>query len=187
VRRSPDRRRARLARALVTAALVIALAEARSAAEEDPAANHKAGPVLLQLRVGPAIGVKEIDNQAALALDAGIAVDRSRNAYVLLSVQLQIERALTIVQIPIGFEYDFALPSVKGLYLYPRLSLGYAAFVPGTGPTLSAGVVTAEFGVKYVIGGRWSIGLEPLSVPLFFDRSGYSISYRILCSIAVSL
>jgi hypothetical protein len=160
------------------------------AAYADPAAgscSDKAGPLMLEVRIGPAIGLFAVDDQYALALDAGVAVDRALRTYLVVSPQVQLQRGLTVIQVPLGIEHDIPISTVRGLYVYPRIALGYADFrVPGA-RDLHAGVAVAELGVKYTLGKHWYIGFEPFSLAAFFDSTGVSLSYRVLVSVGMDL
>jgi len=202
-------------------AMGIGTAEARPirlAAPEEPAGSkasengaEKSGRFMFNLKIGPALcAVSAISrgsasasaecgslHQGALVFDFGWSVLPNRNAYLLFPFQLQFRESLTTVMIPVGFQYDIQLP-VKGLYLYPRGFLGYAAFVVSNssipGVTVSStshyGVFTPEFGIKYIFGGRWNVGADLFSLPIFFGQSQGATStfvyYRILAYAGVN-
>jgi hypothetical protein len=76
-------------------------------------------------------------------------------------------------------------PGVPGLYIYPRLSVGYAALIfNGLGDvrarTVDTGFVKPELGVKYVLHRRWNFGFEPFGLPIFFDATGVMMNYQML-------
>ena len=89
--------------------------------------------------------------------------------------------------------------AVPGLFLYPRASLGYLAYIvsaSGQRDTSHGLQVAPEFGVKYVLRRRWNFALEPFSLPVsvIFPRdnsgsvqSGWIIDYRINFSAGVNL
>jgi hypothetical protein len=168
-------------------ALACLLLLAGTAFAEPSSSSDKPGPVMLQVRLGPTIGMLYIDNQYAVAMDAGVAVDRALRSYLVASLQAQFERGLTVLQIPLGFQHDFPIRTVKGLYVYPRIALGYAAFLAPEAKAIHSGMVVADVGVKYALARRWSVGFEPFSVAVFFDGAGVSLAYRLLASVSVDL
>lgn len=154
---------------------------------------EKAGLFMMNFRGGPAFGVANADNSlrfvGALALDLGFAVSRDYNAYIVLTPQLQLRDSFFNFSFPIGFQYDIRI--ARGLYLYPRASIGYSALVFTSsfdyGPfryyastTVHGGILIPEFGLKYVVNGRVNLGFEPFSLPVFFNGDGYNIWYRFM-------
>jgi hypothetical protein len=113
-----------------------------------------------------------------IMFDFGFAVTPDKNGYLLFPIQFQVAKAGSFVMIPVGFQYDIPLP-VKGLYLTPRISLGYAAYVIRGHRVADLGFITPEFGVKYVIARRWNVGVDPFSLPIFFGDFT-AVSYRLL-------
>jgi hypothetical protein len=80
------------------------------------AAAEKAGPGMVNLRLGPAFQLRGPSfTQFSIGPDFGYAVTDDNNAYILFSPQFMVSTA-TVILIPMGFEYDVALP-VKGLYV----------------------------------------------------------------------
>jgi len=94
--------------------------------------------------------------------------------------------------VPFGFQYDFRLP-VPGLFLYPRLTLGYAATIvtftiSGRSNTSTAnlGAATALAGIKYVLRDRWSFALEPIGLTTFFGANGATLSWRLAAAAGIN-
>ena len=154
---------------------------------------EKAGLFMMNFRGGPAFGVANADNSlrfvGALGVDLGFAVSRDYNAYIVLTPQLQLRDSFFNISIPIGFQYDIRI--ARGLYLYPRASIGYSALIFTSsfdyGPfryyastTVHGGILIPEFGLKYVVNGRLNLGFEPFSLPIFFNGDGYNIWYRFM-------
>lgn len=154
---------------------------------------EKAGLFMMNFRGGPAFGVANADNSlrfvGALGVDLGFAVSRDYNAYIVLTPQLQLRDSFFNISIPIGFQYDIRI--ARGLYLYPRASIGYSALIFTSsfdyGPfryyastTVHGGILIPEFGLKYVVNGRLNLGFEPFSLPVFFNGDGYNIWYRFM-------
>ncbi len=113
-----------------------------------------------------------------LMLDFGFAVTPDRNGYLLFPLQFQFSKAGSFVLIPIGFQYDIPLP-VKGLYLTPRFSGGYAAYVVRGHRVADLGAIVPEFGAKYVFARRWNVGVDAFSLPIYFGDFT-AVSYRLL-------
>lgn len=132
------------------------------------APNDKAGRFMFNFKIGPAFGVYSAGHSGAIVLDFGWSVLPNKNAYLLIPLQFQFAQGVGSVIIPVGFQYDFQMP-LKNLFIYPRLSIGYAAFFGG-GATVHTGTFIPEFGAKYVFRGRWNFGAELFSLPIFFGR-----------------
>jgi hypothetical protein len=183
---------------LLIVILFLALSRSASAA---PAwmQEGKSGPFMFNLHIGPAIGAKDAGNMGALVLDFGFAVDRGRHAYILFPLQFQfanvgytlfgVSTSYTVgyIMVPLGFQYDIAIPQVPGLYVSPRIVGGYTAITASCNNcgTTNAGFIAPEATIKLVIGKRWNVGLMPFSLPIFFTRNNNgdvstSIDYRIL-------
>ena len=153
----------------------------------------KAGRLMFNPKLGAAIGIPgdrvqhaSTGDQLTLQLDFGVALDRQRSAYLLFPAQFQVGRTgYSMIMVPLGFQYDIPIRAVPGLYLYPRLTVGYAAFVlDGAGPvrgrTVDLGFVMPEFGAKYVLHRRWNFGFEPFGLPVFFNARQVALNYRLL-------
>jgi hypothetical protein len=165
-----------------------------------PHDGEKAGRFMANLKIGPAVCLYDIFNgpgtcshQGAVAVELGFSVLPNKNAYLVLPLQFQFFPGRSAIMVPLGFQYDLALPVATGLYLYPRFSVGYAAVLdvnaPGS-PTTHAGVIIPELGIKYIYRGRWNFALEPISLPILFGSTSSgafgSIYYRILLSAGVN-
>ena len=179
-------------------ALLLTLASASARATPTWMQEGKAGPFMFNLQIGPAIGARNAFNMGAIVLDFGFALDPARNAYLLFPLQFQfadagysvfgVNRGYTVgyVMVPIGFQYDIALPHVPGLYISPRIVGGYVAATASCNgcATTNAGFIAPEATVKLVIARRWNVGLVPFSLPIFINvdngNTSTSIDYRIL-------
>lgn len=154
---------------------------------------EKAGFFMFNVKIGPAICAypSTCSHYGSAVLDLGAALTSNRNGYLILPVQFQFRPGASAIMVPIGFQYDIRLPK-RGLYLYPRISAGYAALlsdVPSAGmpsTLLHSGIIIAEFGIKYVIRGRWNLGGEVVSLPLFLNSSGAQLYYRFHLSAGVN-
>ncbi len=184
-----------------------------------PPRPAKAGPILLSVRAGPAIPLAALISgsttpicgtsttnatcgpiELAFGLEAGFALNTARTVYLLFSPQFQLERVngqvtSTFLMAPLGIQVDIPIRSAPGLYLYPRLSVGYTLWIvseDSTNPSsgnllLHTGVILPEFGIKYVIKGRVNIGFEAFSMPIIFNSRAALFFYRPLLSIGVNL
>ncbi len=147
--------------------------------------SDKVGRFMASFKIGPAIGAHNAGHQGAIVLEAGWSVLPNKNAYLLFPLQFQFAEGGGAIILPVGFQYDIGIKQVPGLYLYPRLSLGYAAFIAsalGQTTTTHFGVLMPEFGAKYVWKGRWNFGGEIFSLPIYFAEGGAAVQYRILLS-----
>ena len=179
-----------LERARIAAALGIGLALGTLLAAPAARAQDKAGPVMLNFKVGPSIAVSgnpDLGTQVALVLDAGFAVTPDRNGYVIFPLQFQLGGDVaTVLMFPLGFEYDVALPAAPGLYLVPRLSLGYALGLPKsvfgfTPDKQHAFLVLPELGIKFVARGQFNVGFDAMSLAIGLGcDSCTEVSYRLL-------
>ena len=159
---------------------------------------EKSGPFMFNLQIGPAIGARNAINMGALTLDFGFALDSGRHAYLLFPLQFQFadagvsvfgvsnEYTVGYIMVPVGFQYDIAIPTAPGLYISPRIIGGYVAATASCNgcSTSNAGFIAPELAIKLVIARRWNVGLEPFSLPIFIARNNNqpstSIDYRIL-------
>lgn len=150
---------------------------------------NKPGRFMVNLKVGPAICATGCpSHEGAAGLEIGWSVLPNKNAYVVVPLQFQFSSSTSAVLVPLGFQYDFAISRVPGLYIYPRISLGYAAlFNSSTGVTQTqhGGVFIPEAGIKFILRGRFNFGGEFFSLPVLFGpgdfgRSFTYVYYRIL-------
>ncbi len=126
----------------------------------------------------------------ALVFDLGVSVDQRRNFYFLLPVpQFQVHNFVSIVMLPFGAQYDVPIRPAPGLYVSPRVELGYAAIIPNCAancPTYNAGFVEVAVGAKLMLARRWIVGFEPFGLTIFFgeipnsNQNFSAVSYRIL-------
>jgi hypothetical protein len=163
-----------------------------------PVQTEKVGRFMANFKIGPALcayassngvgGTCNIFHQGSLVLELGWSVLPSKNAYLLFPLQFQFRPSFGAIMVPVGFQYDLALP-VKGLFVYPRAFFGYAALIssgpnPISGQTMTvtghAGVFAPEFGIKYIFGGRWNAGADLFSLPILFNSTSTQVYYRIL-------
>lgn len=163
------------AAALLCAGLLFLLAGLARAEGDDV----KAGRFMANFKIGPALGAYNAGHQGAIVLEGGMALLADRSLYLLLPLQFQFAQGGGSIIIPAGLQYDIRLP-VRGLFVYPRLSMGYAAVIVQDAGTSHLGMIAPEFGIKYVLKGRWNLGGEPVSLPIFFSSGGASLNYRIL-------
>lgn len=140
---------------------------------------ERPGPFRVGVKLGPSFGLRDLPTQLALQVELAVAVTPDRLGSVVLPVQLLVVGEPSALLVPLGFQYDFPLP-LPGLYLSPRLGLGYAALLDGNGTISHLGVAVAELGLRYAPLRRLSFGLDPLSVPVLFDAGRALVSYRVL-------
>jgi len=161
------------------------------AAVEKPV--EKAGRFLAGLKIGPALCLYACEHQGALVVEIGYSVLPNKNAYLIFPLQFQFAPSGAAVIVPVAFQYDIAVPRLTGLYVYPRLTVGYALILDnatsGAAP-LHGGIVMPEFGLKYVFRGRWNLGGELFSLPFLFGQdpggSFLRLYYRITLSAGVN-
>ncbi len=157
---------------------------------------EKVGPFMMNFRFGPSIWLQDqvydyVDSRllGSFAVDIGFAVTPDRNGYIILTPQVQGRPGFANVGLPIGFQYDIHL--ARGFYLYPRVSFGYGAMIyPGgyqfgpyyydTTQVDHGGMFIPEIGLKWVVRGSFNIGVEPFSLPVWFNGDYYSMWYRFL-------
>jgi len=213
-------------RPTLLAGLLALVAGGSSTALAQPGGSgDKAGPLMLNFKLGPAIpltykdqpsSVKTLDVlpvAASITLEGGYALDTARRAYLLLPLQIMTGAKdgslgstlrITRVVVPVGFQYDIPISAVPGLYIYPRVYVGYMAYIVSLSSnalslsSTSHGVSFApEFGVKYVFRRRFNFAFEPFSLPLSYfsgkdvntnaEISSYILDYRMNLSFGVNL
>jgi hypothetical protein len=155
----------RLAKLLSLAALLAVLGMAGTA-HAQYWGGGKAGPVELNFKFGPAIGVSDASTQFSLQFELGFAVTGNRNGYLIFPFTLQVGNGETVIHVPIGFQYDFPV-GPRGLYIYPRFAVGFSAdHVNGTDGTAVGIMFAPGFGIKYVLRGRFNFIFEPFNLPI---------------------
>jgi hypothetical protein len=173
-------------------AVALCLVAGQGAAQAHEGDNpDKGGRVMLNARGGAAIGLAnaggDLNTLGMVGLDFGVALSSDYNAYLVLTPQVDLRQGLYNVMVPLGFQYDIRL--ARGLYLYPRVSLGYSAIISNASADFGSlhfsanqvthgGVGIPELGLKYVINGHFNLGIEPLSFPIFFTDRDYVVWYR---------
>jgi len=192
--------RAVLAVAILLTCLVASSRSAWAVGEE------KAGPFMANLKIGPAIDLDAPPGvtQFALELEAGIALDHAKNAYLTFTPQFEFgdlctgigrfgcggRGSITTIIIPIGFQYDIEMP-VKHLYIYPKIDLGLGIFTGGAvgAGTQGAFVLQPAFGIKYQLLKNLHIGGEPFSLPFFLGNKydGFGAQYQIYLYAGIDL
>ncbi len=158
-----------------------------------PVSTAKIGRYMLSLKVGAApciyfSGGCGVLHQGVAGLEFAWAFTQSSSAYLIVPVQVQFRANLGTLMLPVGIQYDISLP-VPNLYIYPRLSLGYAVALSGAAGSVLAdhfGVVIPEVGLKYVFSGRYHLGGEVVSLPVLFNSTAVLMYYRAALSFGVS-
>jgi hypothetical protein len=93
------------------------------------------------------------------------------------------------VIVPFGFQYDIPIHQVPGLYITPRVMVGYTDIIPNmAGPSIDAAFVEVAGGAKFIFKQRWNVGFEPIGINVFIaDGSQLNIqgtytavTYRLL-------
>ena len=158
-----------------------------------PVSTAKIGRYMLSLKVGAApcvyfSGGCGVLHQGVAGLEFAWAFTQSASAYLIVPVQVQFRANLGTLMLPVGIQYDISLP-VPNLYVYLRLSFGYAVALFGAAGSVIAdhfGVVIPEFGIKYVFSGRYHLGGEVVSLPVLFNSTAVVLYYRAAISFGVS-
>lgn len=127
-------------------------------------------------------------HQGVAGLEFAWLVSPSASAYLIVPVQTQFRANLGTLMLPVGIQYDIGLP-VPNLYIYPRVSVGYAVSLAGAAGSVIAdhyGVAIPEVGIKYVFSGRYHLGGELISLPVLFNSRSVVLHYRAALSFGVS-
>ncbi len=157
-----------------TSALAV-LAFAPSASALDNLEHDKAGPWAANLKLGPAIKASRTSlTQFAVQLEIARAIVEE-DGYLGFSPQIQFGD-YQLVTIPVSFQYDIHLP-LENLYAYPRIQAGIA-ISPDAPASYVAFALQPEFGMKYQIQESFHVGLEPVSLPIYFGDPTF-LQYRI--------
>jgi hypothetical protein len=170
---------------IVVVALLVTLAAPAAHALPPWMQNGKTGRFMFNLKLGPSIGVDNVITQFAIVPEMGIAVDRDFNAYIILPLPaFQVAFDQSIIQVPIGFQYDIAIKAVPGLYISPAVTTGFAAIIydynNNTCPTCQTGTIPAGFfqpevGGKLIFNRRFNVGFVPFSLPIYFGNTQHGI------------
>jgi hypothetical protein len=159
---------------------VAAIAWTQTAVAQETAApdteSIEHGPIMANLKIGPAIGVADFsgDTAFALELEGGYAI-LGKEGYVTFSPNFSFG-TLTLVTLPVGFQYGIQLP-VKNLTAYGRATIGVTFATQGGDPAFHFG---PHIGAKYQINEMFHAGLEPVSLPIYVGNGGVGLQYRIL-------
>lgn len=165
-----------LAAALAAGAL---LAASPASAESDLLKKtDKVGPMMANLRIGPAFAVNTYGGGGAgftLAPEFGYAVALENNLSIVAAPQFTIGYGGAIITIPAGVQYDFPIAPVPNLYVTGRFLMGYSNV---TGGGWHAFTIIPEVGAKFIFKGRFNVGLEPFSMPVYLGTATLA-TYRI--------
>lgn len=150
------------------------LAASPALAQDNGAAEPR--PIMANLKIGPAIGLADFKsyNAFALELEGGYAILDGK-AYITFSPSFAFGD-LTLVTIPAGFQYNYALP-VENLSATGRGTVGVAFFTEGGDPVAHVGV---HLGAKYQISPLLHAGFEPLSLPMYFGNGATGMHLRLM-------
>jgi len=150
------------------------------------------GRYMLSLKVGaaPCIyygGGCGLLHQGVAGVEFAWNFTQSASAYLIVPVQVQFRPSQGTLMLPVGIQYDIGLP-VPNLYIYPRVSIGYAVALAGAAGSVIAdhfGVAIPEVGIKYVFSGRYHLGGELVSIPVLFNSNTVVVHYRVALSFGV--
>jgi hypothetical protein len=157
-------------------ALPVAAAAFLATALASPTANAQ-GAGFVNFGIGPTIYFDGGRTQLHVSLQAGLRV--ARHLYVVFEPTGSFGWGFTVLNLPLGIEYDIPIRSVRNLYVYPRIMAGAGLWFDQPG-TRGSFLVEPGFGVKYAIAGVWNIGFEPLDFPIYIaDSSPFpTVAYR---------
>lgn len=165
----------------------------RGGSAADSSANNRIGRFLVGVSVGAApcvyfpVGCDNL-HQGVAGVSFAWAMSATAPAYLIVPLQVQFRPNQGTLILPVGVQYDISLP-VANLYIYPRVSVGYAAAIAspaGSTYTEHYGVAIPEIGLKYVFSGRYHLGGEFFSLPVFFSSKTVFVNYRITLGFGVS-
>lgn len=157
-------------------------------AAEAKVGEKKAGPLMGNFKLAPAVGFGGggyFGTQFAMELEIAYAVDSDDAAYIGFNPQFQFDGFGAIINLTGTFQYDIAIKSVEGLYLYPKINLGLAIFTSsyygGCGRRGCRGssadvafTLQPEFGVKYNLFKNFHVLGEPLSFPIYIANGAFA-------------
>ena len=130
--------------------------------------DEKAGPLMTNLKLGPAIGLSELPTQGSIELEVAYALDEEERAYVGLSIPLGLSSPLVTAGLDASLHYELPIRGVRGLSIVPRASIGFASLSPDTGRGSVAFVFEPAVGAKWNLTELVHVGVEPLAFPLYF-------------------
>ncbi|MEJ7732725.1 MAG: hypothetical protein WKG00_26430 [Polyangiaceae bacterium] len=157
-----------------------ATSEAAAEVMQDPAG--KAGPVMINVKLGPQFNFDGGDPVFALTLDIGYAIIKGNGAgfsdgdlYIVAAPELLIGANLGLI-LGGGLQYDIPT-GVRGLYIYPRATIGaFLLLDPGEGDSGAGFIIYPAVGAKYVVNETINLGVEPFGMPILIDPS--SVNYQ---------
>lgn len=149
-----------------------------------PESAGKAGRLMFNAGVGVAFPFLDLSLVGVGGLSArpelGIAVNKNRNAYFIISPQVQINKEVFQFLFTVGFQYDFPV-LVRGLFLVLRGSAGYELSITKQDDVTLLnhyGIVIPELGLKYIVNSKYNFGFDPVSLPLTFKVAAVQAAYR---------
>lgn len=157
---------------MATAGALAALALALPSEALAKGGADKAGRVMINIKVGPAIAIDDTRTQFSVSPEFAVALDKDYNAYLGLGPQFQFGDYFTLINIPLFFEYDIELP-VKGLYLYPKIGAGLSYWANSyfrRSDEHAYFMLEPAFGVKYQFHKNVHVGGEPIAIPMYMGN-----------------
>jgi hypothetical protein len=174
-----------------------------SEAHAQKVGENKAGPLMGNVKIGPAVGLDDDfggrgfgrgryyrNTQFALELEIAYAVDRGDNAYIGFNPQFQVSDYFSVINLTGTFQYDIQIVEnkVKGLYIYPKVNAGVGIVPNGYGSFRGNGFCSGcdagvyfdlqlEFGAKFNIYKNFHVLAEPLSFPMYIGEQ-FGAQYR---------
>ena len=160
----------------------------------------KAGPIMINLRLGGAVGIfaatdgkfasGSAPGQFVVGAEFGYGFGREHNIYLIVPLAFHYipDLGYSYIMIPVGVQFDIPIRAVPGLYIYPRVSVGYSGLI-ASGQVAHGVVFTPEFGIKYVLRGRLNLGVDPVSFPITYypESKVASGAYRFTVYAGVNL
>jgi hypothetical protein len=172
--------RIRLFSVVLAASLAVGMASAPVRAQEavgpgpGPGAAESAGSILLGAGFGPAFAISGFGTGFHLELNASYAF--KERLWGVFTPSFVFVGGGTLITLPVGVQYDIMIPQVPNLYVYLRGSIGVGIFAGGGGNAAFA--IIPEAGIKYNIEGKYFIGFEPFSLPIYIG-DGTATLYRL--------
>jgi hypothetical protein len=145
-------------------------------APSEARAQEKQGNMFANFGLGPSFFLTGGGTQFHIQLQGGLEVNK--DLYVTFMPTFGFGAGTTTITLPIGLQYDIPIRSVPNLYVYPRGEMGVGIFTNVSTPATF--VIIPSFGIKYVIDGKFNVGFEPFSIPIYVAGSPFPTSqYRL--------
>lgn len=153
----------------------------------DPVLIRSRSQFMANFKSGTAVGATISSLYYSMTVEFGITMVPKDRGYLIFPFTFDLTGSVSTITLPVGFQYDVPL-RVKGLFLTPRISIGYSLTTTPTvnsmgGPdttVVHGGTVMLEAGLKYLLLSRVHVGVDCFSLPIRFSSTSATVGFRML-------